>query len=427
MRYALVGYGISNKQLCKLLRKMGYDVFVSEARMLTDEEKVELESFGAAYEEGRNSELILKADRIVVSPSVKPNHPIISIATEKVVTDLDVVFSILRPKCIIGVTGTNGKTTTCNMLTHALRKLYKKVDCLGNVGNPVAKLIEEDIEYLVLELSSFQLFWAKKIPLDIGAILNISPNHLDWHPDFEHYYRSKIKLFDFSNVRVYNAQDPLLVSLAREYKNTVGFNCVKANREEMILELSGKKYHFYNSYLYTSQNLWNLSATLEILRVLGFKSEDSLQFLEDFKPPKHRMQFVGEINGISFYDDSKSTSAAATIAALENFDSKRVVLILTGRGKNEDYTKLTEVILMKAKAVVMFGEMVNLLAKTLISRQIDVRIVQNMEEAVQEAFEIADSGDVVLLSPAGSSFDLYRNYEERGEHFEIVVKSMLGG
>ncbi|WP_245530554.1 UDP-N-acetylmuramoyl-L-alanine--D-glutamate ligase [Pseudothermotoga thermarum] len=425
--YALVGYGISNKELCKVLRQLGHNVFVSEIRLLNLEEKTELESLGVEYEEGQNSDAILRADRIVVSPSVKPDHPVVSKADEKVLTDLDVILALKKPKVVIGITGTNGKTTTCSMLTHALKKAGKSVECLGNIGNPIAKLVEKDIDYLVLELSSFQLFWSRKLPIDIGVITNIKPNHLDWHPSFEHYYRSKLKLFDFSSIRVYNSQDPLLSSLAMSYDNTVGFDRIKANKQEKTIELEGKLYPFSNANLYTTQNLWNLSAVVQVLRIIGFQISEALKLLEDFTPPKHRMQFVAEINGVSFYNDSKSTSAAATIEALENFEDKKVVLILTGKGKNENYEPLINKICEKAKAVVMFGEMASLIKDLIEKANVQSKIVENMDQAVKEAFSMAEPGEVVLLSPAGASFDLYKNYTERGEHFERVVKSLLGG
>ncbi len=427
MLYSLVGYGISNKQLSKVLLAMGHEVFISEARTLTSEDKSELESLGIAYEENQNSERILKADRIVVSPSVPPNHPVVSKAPEKVLTDIDVILSNKMPSCVIGVTGTNGKTTTCSMINHVLLRAGKKSVCLGNVGNPVATLWDKEIECLVLELSSFQLFWSKGFSVDIGVILNISPNHLDWHPSFEHYCQSKLKLFDFSKVRIFNEQDALLTSAAMHYDNSIGFSCAKASYDDKTVELFGKKYLFDNPSLYTSQNLWNLSATIQVLKVLGFSEKETLEFLEDFSPPKHRMQLVAQIGGVSFYNDSKSTSSAATIAALRNFEDGKVILILTGRGKNEDYTALIETVLRKAKTVVVFGEMAKLLVPALMSRGAAVEIVENMESAVKTAYSMACPGDVVLFSPGGSSFDLYKNYEERGEHFETMVKSVVGG
>lgn len=424
LTYALVGYGVSNRALCKALVRLGHKVFVSEARTLNEEEKRELSILNVEFEENGNSEKILQADRIVVSPSVKPDHPIVSHSLEKVLTDLDVVLSLEKPGFILGITGTNGKTTTCHMFEHVLGRLGKKTVVAGNVGNPVANVLGEKLDYLVLELSSFQLFWAKGLPIDVGLILNIEPNHLDWHPSFEHYVESKLKLFTFAEQRFTHRDCDTFIS-SKSYP--VEFFSPVRTAGEGEIEFRGHVYPLRNESLKTHQNQQNLSAVLTVMEFLGFDPAEVLAALEDFRPPHHRMELVANIAGIQFVNDSKSTSAAATIAALENYPDGRVVLILTGRGKNESYDPLMMQIKRKVKYVVVFGEIHSRVVPLLKKSNVPFCVVENMEQAVLEAFKRANFGDVVLLSPAAASFDLYSNYAERGEHFIRVVKFLQEG
>lgn len=423
MLYALVGYGISNRALCKLLKRMGHEVFVSETRVLSEGERRELREMNVEYEENGNTERMLSADWIVVSPSVKPNHPIVSKAQEKVVTDLDVVLNVRKPAFIVAITGTNGKTTTCSMLAHVLNKLGKKATVAGNIGNPAANVFDQRLDYLILEISSFQLFWSRNLPVDVGVILNIEPNHLDWHPNFDHYVQSKFKLFTFAEKKFIGE------GYLRFVKDEPNVHVIPAvhplGRDRVIFR--GQTYPLQNGSLMTYQNLQNLSAVLTVMDFLGFELNEVLKALEDFDLPPHRMQLVAVINGVRFVNDSKSTSAAATIAALGNYEDGRVILILTGRGKNESYDVLVEQIKRKAKHVLLFGEIAPLIAPLLKASGVPYSVVGNMEEAVTEAFRMASQGDVVLLSPAAASFDLYRNYEERGEHFVRVVQSLKEG
>ncbi|WP_448535903.1 UDP-N-acetylmuramoyl-L-alanine--D-glutamate ligase [Pseudothermotoga sp.] len=422
--YALVGYGVSNRSLCKMLINMGHEVFVSEAKSLSEQDKRDLYEMRVEFEENGNTEHILKADRIVVSPSVKPDHPIVSRAREKVLTDLDLVVNLRKPGFIVAVTGTNGKTTTCQMFEHVLDKLGKRVVVAGNIGNPIANVHVEQLDYLVLEISSFQLFWAKNLPIDVGVILNIEPNHLDWHPSFEHYVQSKLKLFTFAEKRFAHENCRRLID--ERWPNVVSFPTVKLVDRDQI-EFHDQIHPLRNTFLRTHQNLQNLSAVLTVLEFLGFEPNTVLEALEDFTPPQHRMQLVAVIDGVQFVNDSKSTSAAATIAALQNYQDGKVVLILTGRGKNESYDALVEQIKRKVKYVVVFGEIIDLVVPLLRASNVQFCVVENMERAVLEAFKKSSQGDTVLLSPAAASFDLYANYAERGDHFVRVVQSLKEG
>lgn len=426
MYYALVGYGVGNKALCEKLIKMGHKVFVSEARFLSDDEKSRLAEMNVLFEEGKNSQKICEADVIVVSPSVKYNHPIISSCLKKVLTDIDVVLEIKKPPVVIAVTGSNGKTTTCNMILHVLRAFGKNSYLCGNVGEPIANLLDIESEYVVVEMSSFQLYWSKRLPIDIGVLLNIQPNHLDWHPSMQHYLQSKLKIFDFAKYKIFNGSDELIKENIKKDPTYYAFEPLSIDSFSSVIKYDGKSYHMNNDILLTRQNLENLSAVLKVFSLLGYEPKDVLKSLENFNPPKHRMEFVARINGITFIDDSKATSAAATISALENFTQKNVILLLSGKSKNEDYSALVKQMKSKVKHVYLFGEIVSAIENVLQSENFPFTVVENMKQAVYSAFQMATQGDVILLSPAGASFDLYKNYSERGDDFVRVVQSLTG-
>lgn len=426
MRYALVGYGVGNRALCSKLVKMGHEVFVSEIKLLSEDERSQLIGMNVQFEEGKNTEKICQADVVVVSPSVKYDHPIISNCSEKVVTDIDVILNIKKPRVVIAVTGSNGKTTTCNMIFHVLNSTGKSCYMCGNVGEPVANLLDSDPEYVVLEISSFQLYWSKRLPIDIGVLLNIQPNHLDWHPTFQHYIQSKLKIFDFANLKIFNGSDKTIKDSVKVDSTYHAFEPLVVDKSSMQIIYNQNKYHVSNQLLLTRQNLENLSAVLKIFSLLDYEPGDVLKALESFRLPRHRMELVAKIRGVSFIDDSKATSAAATISALENFTEKNVILILSGKSKNEDYAPLVEQMKSKVRHVYVFGELASLIKDILHKEGFPFTVVENMKQAVYSAFEMANEGDVVLLSPAGSSFDMYRNYSERGDDFVRVVKSLMG-
>ncbi len=418
MRYALVGFGLSNKYAAQFLRKIGEQVFVSESGKLSQEDKEFLEELGIEYEEGQNSERILQADVVLTSPSVPYNHPLLMKAREsgiKVETEITYFMRFLDWNPItIAITGSVGKSTTVAMTNHLISKT-KTSQISGNFGIPIAQVLLENKrpEYLVIEISSFQLYWADYFKPKVAAITNIYPNHLDWHPSMEHYVESKMKITkwqDSEDYFVYNPRDlemfkRLALVQAKRVPVTVGFSL-----DEVPFPIR------------TKQNIENIAMAKTIIKILGLPFQ--MSFLNDFTPLPHRMEYVTTWHDVRFYNDSKATNAAAVIKALENFDSN-VILIIAGKGKNEDYTELTEEIKKKCKFVALVGPIADAIESYLVTREITFKRYENIEKAVSDICLFAQPGDVVLLSPGGASYDRYRNFEERGEHFKSVVRSLV--
>ncbi|ODN31047.1 UDP-N-acetylmuramoyl-L-alanine--D-glutamate ligase [Fervidobacterium thailandense] len=418
MRYALVGFGLSNKYAAQFLRKIGEQVFVSESGKLSQEDKAFLEESGIEYEEGQNSERILQADVILTSPSVPYNHPILMKAREsgiKVETEITYFMRFLDwDPSTIAITGSVGKSTTVAMTNHLISKT-KTSQISGNFGIPIAQILLENKrpEYLVIEISSFQLYWAEYFKPKIAAITNIYPNHLDWHPSMEHYVESKMKITKWQDNEDYFVYNP------RDLETFKRLALVQAKRVPATVDFSIDEIPFH---IRTRQNIENIAMAKTIVKVLGLPFQ--MSFLDDFTPLPHRMEYVTTWNGVHFYNDSKATNAAAVIKALENFDTN-VILILAGKGKNEDYTNLAEEIKKRCKFVALVGPIADAVEPYLAAREITFRRYENIEGAVSDICSFAQPGDVVLLSPGGASYDRYRNFEERGEHFKSVVRTLV--
>ena len=394
MKISLVGYGKSNRSL---LRKLcgKHEIFVSETRKLSREEKMEISKCGE-YEES-HTERILNSELIVMSPGISPLSRVGSMVLDSKVrhtSDIVAFLELTRPRFgkIVGITGTNGKTTATSMLNHFLRKIGYSTCLCGNNEKPISEL-EGYVDFLVLELSSFQLFWSDRLEIDYGLILNIAPDHIDWHGSFENYKRAKLKMVKFSKVLV----TPKDIGIGFTY-------------EKLDLELPDR--------LKNAQNVENVSALSKLIELMGFSVEDFLESLADFELPGHRMEFVAEIDGVRFFDDSKATNTHAVIKALENFE--KVTLILSGILKEEDLEDFSKVVSEKAEAVVILGEEMR---KKLPEIGVPTFFASDMDEAVRKAFQV--SSGIVLLSPAGASFDLYSGYAERGEDFKRAVLELM--
>ncbi len=409
MKVSLVGFGMSNKAVLKRLNcNSDYEFFVSDRRKLTEEELQFLKKECVCFEE-EHTEKILESELIVPSPGISPLTEVGKMILKSNVpkkSDVSFYFEIFNKGEVftVGVTGTNGKTTTVSLFEHVLKSIEKNCMSAGNNEYPIFKVELDSLEFLILELSSFQLFWSDNIPLDVGVFLNVESDHLDWHGTFENYFSSKKKILEFSKIKVAGDSLKSLLNL----KGLRYFSTSVINEGKLPEQLK------------SVQNTANLSAVYEVLvNILNVVDEkDFYDALWNFKVPNHRMELVAEINGVKFYDDSKATNTHAVINALKNF--KRVTLILSGIVKEKELESFVEIVNQKTDAVILLGAAIKKAFEGLIS---DYVFVTNMKEAVREAYKRTESG-IVLLSPAGASFDMYKNYKERGKDFIRVVEEL---
>ncbi len=441
----VVGLGKSGLAAVRYLHGQGLAVAVSEYRdqdRLHAEERTVLEQYGVELETGGHSrEFVTKADLIVVSPGVPPDLSVLLEARSMgipVLGELALAAEQIKVP-VIAVTGSNGKTTVTSLIGHLLRASGKKVFVGGNIGTPVLEYLLDpaDNEVLVLEVSSFQLESAGEFRPDIGLLLNLSPDHLDWHGSMQAYAGAKRKLFAHqvsSDAAIVGGDDPLL---AADPLLTAGSICSFGTGTDCRARVVGRSvlvnpgfgekgreevYDLSKTRLGSRVNLYNAAAAVLAAGSFGCGQGSIRDGLADYQPPEHRMTPAGEINGVCFINDSKATNVGAVLAGLAGFD-RNVVLIAGGRDKGSDFSMLRPAIRSHVKHLVLMGEAGPDLAEALTGT-VEAEYAETMEDAVARAHAAAARGDTVLLAPACSSFDMFDNYGQRGRVFTRCVDAL---
>lgn len=442
-RISVIGAGVSGRSLAGLARKLGAEVFVSDLKKITEETAKAFENMGIGWEENGNTERVLASDEIILSSGISHDMPVLRLAASKgipVTGELDFVYPYMSGK-IIAITGSNGKTTTASMTGFLLERSGAASMTGGNIGNPAANAAYNRTDFLVLELSSFQLNKINKFKCNIAVVTNLAPDHIDWHGSYEKYTEAKanvIRSLVPNGHAVYQERDskelnvpegmgyPLSWQKPDKNKNGIyldreksaAFICVK-ERDILI-----KLFDFEAVKLLGSHNIENTAMASAALLLLGHAPADP-GVISEYEPPKHRCAFAGSFKGITFIDDSKGTNVAATVTAMSSLEGSKVI-ILGGQGKGEDYVPLAEAVQKYAKSAVLVGEEKEKIASALDAAGYkSYTTVSNMEEAVEKAYMNAMTGDTILLSPACTSWDMYPNYGARGDHFCELVKGII--
>ncbi len=412
-KISIIGAGKTGISCANYFLSEGSKVFLSDKSNSKDIERIIPE--GVAAELGGHTDKLLDADLIIPCPDVNPGIPVLVKARElkiPVLTDIAIFASVADYKMIIAITGTNGKTTVTSMVAEALAKNGKKTIVCGNIGNPACDFIKQSDKntYVVMEVSSYQLEYTVDFAPHISAILNITPDHLERHKSMENYIFSKSKIFSNQKKKdfcVLNFDDPLCRELAAKVPADIKYFSVCKNKCKPVLKIPGE------------HNIANALAALEILKCAGMEETEMLKSLSEFAGVEHRIEFVRNICGITYINDSKATNVSSTEVALKSF-SCSVILILGGRDKGFPYTPLIPLIMNNVKMIIAIGEAKGKIYKEL-SGTGKILLAENLKQAVLKAKEIAVSGDTVLLSPACSSYDQFKNYEERGRVFKNIV------
>ena len=417
MRLLVLGLGVSGYWACRLALRMGFSS-VTAVDESPGEQAVrraqELSQLGVDVVLGCLPDR-LDFDLLVVSPGVRPSHPLIEEAWRKgieVVDETEFAFRFVPlevAKRGIVITGTNGKTTTVSMLGHVLGK-RGSVFVGGNYGVPLSRyVLDGPCDFLVLELSSFQIGRLSRFVAMGGAILNVAQDHVDYHGGFERYLEAKLSLLDrLLEFALVNGDDPVLIERAA--------GCQSFSASSLYGKVKDERMLF---------NLPNVACVVEVARRLGVDSCETLQALRDFSYPPFRMERVGEVAGRVFYNDSKATNPHAVERALR-FLERPVVLIMGGVNKGMDFSALRDVAAKKVRHLVAYGEAGREIAKGL-SSVVPCEVVGPFEEAVRLAWRLSHPGDAVLLSPGCASFDQFSSYVERGKVFNRLVEELSCG
>ena len=436
-KLVVLGGGKSGIGAALLAKKNNWNVFVSDKGIITD--KKVLTNNDIKWEEGSHSENeILSADEIVKSPGIPDEIKIIQLAKENripVISEVEFAYRYTNAK-IVAITGSNGKTTTTLLVGHILKNAGYDVLVAGNIGTGFAKSISErDYDYIVLELSSFQLDGIVDFKADVAIILNITPDHLDrYNNDFQLYVKSKLKITnnqEKNDVLIYNIDDENIKNqietsgrkISFSIKETIKNDGVFYKNKQININLNNNKMTIQELVLQGKHNVYNSMAAAVASRVLEVKDFIIRQSLLDFQNIEHRLEYVLTVHGIDFINDSKATNINSVWYALESMH-KQTVWIVGGVDKGNNYDELLELVKDKVKAIVCIGEDTQSIHETFGNDIKDIVDAKSMSEAVSLSFEFATKGENVLLSPACASFDMFQNFEHRGIEFKNSVRKL---
>lgn len=433
----IVGLGKTGLSVAHYLRGRGVAFAVADSRENPPgraELEAEFPEVKAYFGDFKKS-VFKQATQLIVSPGISVLTPEIQYAQNEgaeIIGDIELFArSVFKP--VVTITGSNGKTTVTMMVTAMAKQSGKSVLMGGNVGIPALQLLDEDEPDLyVLELSSFQLETTYSLNAKAAVILNISEDHLDRYDGLDSYVAAKARIYDQCQVAIVNRNDKRVSRLAG-FHSFVSFGVDEPPRDEDfgLLTKDGEEWLAKGSeFLMPTDemkvpgrhNICNALAALALGNQAGLSMQGMLDALREFEGVAHRTQWIGGFNDVNWYNDSKGTNVGATVAALSGMQGK-TVLIAGGQGKGSDFSPLAPVIAEKARAVVLLGEDADKIAHVIDGFEETV-FVNSMEEAVKVAADLAQPGDNVLLSPSCASFDMFKNYEERGDVFTEAVRRL---
>ena len=441
-RIVVLGAAESGAGAAVLAKKEGFDVFVSDMSAIKDKYKELLNSHEIVWEEGHHTEeLILNADEVIKSPGIPENAPMILKIKKKhipIISEIEFAGRYTHAKMIC-ITGSNGKTTTTSLIYHILKNAGYNVGLAGNIGNSLAlQVAEEQHDYYVIELSSFQLDNMYDFKADIAVLMNITPDHLDRY-DFkmQNYVDSKMRIIQNQtpdDAFVFWNDDPIVAAELKKYNikaKLCPFSEFKSNsvigyvdKDEYVIE-GPTPFNMEQEELALrgKHNLYNSLAAGITADLAGVSNEQIREGLKTFEGVEHRLEKAGRVRGVEFINDSKATNVNACWYALDSMRTP-VVLILGGKDKGNDYSEIFDLVKEKCIGLVFLGVDNSKLHAAFDGFGIPIADVKSMKDCVDECFKMAKPGSTVLLSPCCASFDLFKNMEDRGEQFKECVKNL---
>ncbi|CDA20402.1 uDP-N-acetylmuramoylalanine--D-glutamate ligase [Ruminococcus sp. CAG:488] len=438
----VVGLARSGMAAIRVLKKLGAEVTLSESKKKDDIKEIGFLNENNVEIVGQDMAVFERDfDFVVKNPGVPYRSPMMQKLQERnipVITEIELAYQVAKPQHYIAITGTNGKTTTSTLTYEILRRAFPgKAHLCGNIGIPLCEIVmenglmEEGGHYIALEISNFQLVNIDKFRPEVATIINLTPDHIDFMGSLDNYYKSKTEVYRNmagNDVFLLNADDPVV----KEYTDRYPVKCAKESfstdsqsadciAKDGYLEIKGEKIIPLNAIkIVGKHNLQNVMIAVSAAKAIGISNDVILDAVSSFKGVEHRIEFVREINGVKYYNDSKGTNTDATITALKAFD-RGVILLVGGFEKGLPMDEMKKH-LGCVKKIIGFGACGARLVHDLVGE--DGIVVTTLDEAVAEANKIAESGDTVLLSPTTSSFDQYTCFEERGDHFKKIINAL---
>ncbi|RJL74886.1 UDP-N-acetylmuramoyl-L-alanine--D-glutamate ligase [Acinetobacter radioresistens] len=438
----VAGLGISGVSAVNFLHERGYQVAVTDSRTHPpghDQIPAGIQtSFGQL-----DTELLLQAEEIILSPGLAPQLPEIQQAIAKgipVVGDIQLLRRATEVP-IVAITGSNAKSTVTTLIGLMAKEAGKKVAVGGNLGRPALDLLKDQPELIILELSSFQLETTSLLNAEVAVVLNMSEDHLDRHGDMLGYHAAKHRIFQGVKKVVFNRDDALSRPLVPDAVpvQSFGLNAPDMNQYGVLRDTDGTLWlargrerllKSTEMYIQGTHNIANALACLALGEAIGLPLNSMLKTLKSFKGLAHRCEYVDTVNNVRYYNDSKGTNIGATLAAIEGLGAAiaprkgKVVVILGGQGKGQDFKALRAAVQQYVKTVVLIGEDALKIEQS-IEGSTEILKAATLQEAVQLCHAKADAEDVVLLSPACASFDMFKGYDDRGHQFVACVKALV--
>lgn len=438
----VVGLARSGMAAIRVLKKLGAEVTLSESKKKDDIKEIGFLNENNVEIVGQDMAVFERDfDFVVKNPGVPYRSPMMQKLQERnipVITEIELAYQVAKPQHYIAITGTNGKTTTSTLTYEILRRAFPgKAHLCGNIGIPLCEIVmenglmEDGGHYIALEISNFQLVNIDKFRPEVATIINLTPDHIDFMGSLDNYYKSKTEVYRNmagNDVFLLNADDPVV----KEYTDRYPLKCAKESfstdsqsadciAKDGYLEIKGEKIIPLNAIkIVGKHNLQNVMIAVSAAKAIGISNDVILEAVSSFKGVEHRIEFVREIDGVKYYNDSKGTNTDATITALKAFD-RGVILLVGGFEKGLPMDEMKKHIGC-VKKIIGFGACGARLVHDLVGE--DGIVVTTLDEAVAEANKIAESGDTVLLSPTTSSFDQYTCFEERGDHFKKIINAL---
>lgn len=441
-RIVILGAGESGAGAAVLAQKQGFDTFVSDMSQIKDKYKNMLNERGIQWEEGKHTEeLILNADEIIKSPGIPNDAPMIlklKAQGTPIISEIEFAGRYTNAKMIC-ITGSNGKTTTTSLIYHIFKKAGLNVGLAGNIGQSLAYQVAEcNYDYYVIELSSFQLDNMYKFHANIAVLMNITPDHLDrYNYELQNYVDAKFRIIQNQtneDAFIFWNDDPVIQRELHKYGIHGQYYPFAEKKEEGAAAfVEQNKVYFTRPIAFNMEqeelaltgthNLFNSMAAGISANIAGIRNECIREALSDFKGVEHRLEKVARVRGVEYINDSKATNVNSCWYALQSMKTK-TVLILGGKDKGNDYNEIAKLVKEKCSGLIFLGLHNEKLHAFFDSFGLPIVNVQSMQDAVNAAYQMAQKGETVLLSPCCASFDLFKSYEDRGDQFKACVNKL---
>ena len=441
-RIVILGAGESGTGAAILAQKKGFDTFVSDSSLIKDKYKEMLDERNIPWEEGHHTEeLILNADEVIKSPGIPNNAPLILKLKDKgtpIISEIEFAGRYTNAKMIC-ITGSNGKTTTTSLIYHIFKKAGLNVGLAGNIGQSLAlQVAEKNYDYYIIELSSFQLDNMYDFRANIAVLMNITPDHLDRYDyEMQNYVDAKFRIIQNQtddDAFIFWMDDPIIQRELSKYREHGHYYPFAEHKEEgAAAYIDQDKIVFVEPIAFNMEqeelaltgthNMYNSMAAGISANLAGIKKECIREALRDFQGVPHRLEKVCRVRGVEYINDSKATNVNSCWYALQSMKTK-TILILGGKDKGNDYNEIADLVREKCSGLIYMGLHNEKLHQFFDPFGLPVADVQSMKDAVQAAYQMAQKGETVLLSPCCASFDLFKSYEDRGDQFKECVRNL---